>query len=436
VNIRTKLVLLTIITTFLFQSCKKEPSELGLDITPAGDQLNFEYCDTLTIDARTILDDSIRTDETSPVILGSFYDPEFGKTTASIYTQLRLKSTDISFGENPTLDSIVLKLQYDGIYGETNTPQHFTVYELSGNLIKDTAYYSNQTKPHYDQAIGNVTFFPHPYDSVKIDTINYAPHLRIRLSDEFGNKFIHAADSIFLNNEAFLRFLKGICIFSDPVNTIGKGAMLYFNLLNPQSEMVLYYQNDSANSLKQNFVINQYAAFFTHFDHYGYAHASNELKAQLAGDSVAAQRKLYLQSMGGTKVKFRIPYLLQLAKSGKIVINQAELVVKADMPTFGGSKYLSAPPSLTLRKNLNDTSMSVLIDETEGSGYFGGTLNNKNEYRFRITRYVQSMFEEDAEPNQELFLFTRNKAYRVMINGRTTPVDRLRLQIFYTHLKN
>ncbi|HPT04584.1 MAG TPA: DUF4270 family protein, partial [Bacteroidales bacterium] len=139
-------LLISVIVLFssLFFSCQKEPDKLGLGITPVGDRLNLRYCDTSTVIAYSVYDDSVRTDQVSPTLLGSIYDPVFGKTVASIYTQLSLSEYDYDFGTQPILDSLVLQLQYKGYYGDTTTPMTVKIYEMADTLSLDSVYYYNQ----------------------------------------------------------------------------------------------------------------------------------------------------------------------------------------------------------------------------------------------------------------------------------------------------
>ncbi|MFA5781348.1 MAG: DUF4270 family protein, partial [Bacteroidales bacterium] len=128
--------------SFLF-SCE-EPDIVGLEVQPPNDKMDVVFCDTITLVAYSVKEDSIRTDETVYNLLGSNYDPIFGKNSASFYSQARLSSNNANFGSNPVLDSIVLSLLYKGIYGDTSAQQTVKVYELAENIYKDSVYYSNR----------------------------------------------------------------------------------------------------------------------------------------------------------------------------------------------------------------------------------------------------------------------------------------------------
>ncbi|MCK4639308.1 MAG: DUF4270 family protein, partial [Bacteroidales bacterium] len=140
----SKQILLSLfVITILILSCNKEFDKIGLDIQPAEDKLNVKYNDTTTLVTYSVREDSIPTGNSSVSLLGSYKDPIMGKSTASIYTQLRLSIAGYNFGEAPILDSLILSLAYSGSYGDTTTPQTVKVYELSGKLYPDSSYYSN-----------------------------------------------------------------------------------------------------------------------------------------------------------------------------------------------------------------------------------------------------------------------------------------------------
>ena len=129
----TAFLLLLYILTHL-TSCKKDPYTLGLSLLPPTDTLTVKTSDTATIIAYSVIQDSIRSDKTTTNMLGSLYDPVFGLTTASFCTQFLLSSEGTDFGINPVLDSVVLMLKYNSLYGDSNALQRVRVYELDEDI--------------------------------------------------------------------------------------------------------------------------------------------------------------------------------------------------------------------------------------------------------------------------------------------------------------
>ncbi|MFH1297199.1 MAG: DUF4270 domain-containing protein [Bacteroidota bacterium] len=435
-----------LLIVFIVVSCKKDPYELGLDLLPPSDTLYVDLFDTVTIQAYSVLDDSIRTDEMSMLVLGSIMDPVFGKTTASFYSQFFLSSEQIDFGINPKLDSLVLILYYKTSYGDTNTLQQVRVFEMSHDLILDSSYYSNQSVGTYGLELANLTYMPRPHDSVIIWGEPVAPHLRINLSNQtnyLGNKILFAPDNILSSNTEFIRFMKGLYVEATPVSS--RGALVNFESSDGLSKLILYFHNeDKGDSLHFDMPIYPPAARFNTFDHHGYLDASPEFKQQvLFHDTALGKNRLYLQTLGGVKIKIRLPFIRSLNELGPIAINSAVLTFKnPDADTT-----LQPPTQLAMYKVDTAGKLGVIIDELDGIDYFGGTYNKKDRaYWFRLTRHIQRLLISDTLKNYDLYVYASNPLIRAPLINRVTlngsdpffspsAGDKLKLRITYTKLQ-
>ncbi len=437
----SKQVLLSLfVITILILSCNKEFDKIGLDIQPAEDKLNVKYNDTTTLVTYSVREDSIPTGNSSVSLLGSYKDPIMGKSTASIYTQLRLSIAGYNFGEAPILDSLILSLAYSGSYGDTTTSQTVKVYELSGKLYPDSSYYSNHNIQKCDVELANYTFIPKPHDSVVVGNDTLPPQLRINLSSitsELGNKLLNASETDLEDNENFLEFFHGLFITAEPVEA--DGAILYFDLMSTISQMVIYYQNAEEDSLQFNFVINDNCARFNNYNHNNYEDAIPEFKNQvLNSDTSLGDNMLYLQALGGVKTKIRFPNIKDFISSGNIAVNQAMLIIKG----IEENDDYEPPSRLALVKINEEGKTEILIDQYEGDIYFGGTyISSDNEYRFRISRHIQHLLT-GSETDYGLYLMISGssiKADRLTIYGANPnpPIpleDRIRLALTYTIL--
>ncbi len=421
---------------FLFISCNKEPDKIGLKIRPDDDQVNIQYTDETKVMAYSVLEDSVRTDETQYSLLGSYLDPVFGKTTACIYTQVRLSENGYEFGSNPVLDSLVLTMDYSGYYGDTNTLQVFRIFELSEEFYKDSVYYSNDNIPNQGIELGNISFYPRPNKKITIGEEEMVPHLRIRLYDDFGDKILTAPESTFVDNDSFLEFLKGFYIMAEPVTT--EGAILYFDLMSELSQMVIYYSNDEQDSLSFEFIINEKCARFINYNHYDYENADPEFKAQvLNDDTTLGENRLYLQAMGGVKTKIFFPDIKELNANGRVAVNEAKLVING----YEEITDYKAPDRLVLIQITEDGSTKIIIDQYEN--YFGGSYDSTaNQYIFRITRYIQSLLQEGNEDYGLYLMIIRASlvANRFVFNGilpdsPTLFSKRFKLNVTYTHVE-
>ena len=431
------------ILIFIVYSCKKDPYQVGLNLLPPSDTLNVKTADTASFQAHTVFQDSVRTDETTLSILGSLMDPIFGSTTAGLYMQYQLAAETPSFGTNPTLDSIVLKLPYDKIYGDTNAVQTLKVYEISKDFFLDSTYYSNQSLPTYGTLLASYSFVPRRYDSLKVGGVMVTPHIRIslnKLSDYFGNKILHAPATSLSTNANFVEFMKGLYIVSDRVPY--GGALLSFDPTSTTSQVEMYFHNSAADSLSFSLVVNTSCARFNHFDHNNYYNATPEFRQQVVQkDTTLGKNLLYVQGLAGARIRIRLPFLNSFGKSGKIAVNSALLTFKnAQTDTT-----LQPPTKLTLVIVDSAGHVSFLSDENEGSTFAGGYYNpTPRTYSFRITRHMQQVLDGKVK-NNDMYLMANDPTADVLVTNRvmltgTNPqlpqisADRVKLQVIYTKI--
>lgn len=425
-----------IIAAAFLISCNKEADLIGLDLLPPGDKLNVSYMDTTTIVAYSVYEDTLRTDVLSYAMIGSIYDPVFGKTSANFYTQFQLSANAPDFGTSPVCDSIVLVLPYKSLFGDTTALQTFRIYELSENLMLDSVYYSND-HVDYNQGVllAEKTFLPRVHDSIVVDTsTKIIPQLRIPLNTELGTRILAASAADLATNKAFVQFIKGIAIIPNEENTPGNGSLVSFSLSSTYTRMKMYYHNTADTSV-YDFVIGTTAcARFSEYNHFGHVNASSDFRAQLSGDTTLGQQKLYIQALGGTKIKLRFPNLKKWAGDRKIAINEAQLI----MSNADASSPFTSPSLLGLRVLYKDGSVNYTVDELESLGayYFDGTYNNSAKtYRFRISRYIQQLLIPETE-NSGLYLFVPGAgitANRLILNGTNKQLTgHMKLAITYT----
>lgn len=429
-------------------SCKKDPYEIGFNLLPPGDTLHVTTTDTITVEAFSVRQDSVRTDKTSFLTLGSVMDPYFGKTTVGFYSQVRLSSEGVDFGENPVLDSLVLMLFYKGVYGDTLTQQNVRVWEISGDISYDSLYYSNQRLQTWPTLLADQDFVPNVTDSVQVYKEKVPPHLRINLSKltkYLGNKILEAPEDALASITLFNKFLKGLYVTASPVNN--RGALLNFDIANGMSKMVVYFHNGNDpkdDSLSYDLWLNQGCARFLAVDHNGYADASQDLKRQVINrDSAQGKHQLFLQGLGGVKIKLKFPYFEKFAGNNQVAINDAVLQFR----NVETDTTYPPPASLTIMRQDSIGRVGYLIDENEGTSYFGGVYNTGSRtYSFRLTQHLQNILQK-AYPNKyDLYLMlnsplaSNTAPNRVMLYGTDPKIpgandeNRLRLRVTYTLL--
>ena len=171
---------LVLLACILLSSCKDENSRIGEDIL--GNLVDTEFTDTITLQAYSVLEDTINTTNTSANILGHISDPVFGKSSAGIFTQLALSGSAVNFGVRPVIDSVILTLQLSGYYGDTNSNVGIRVHQIYEALDSETKYYQNSTV-NYDPTPLNYSLTGYsirPNSSIVVDTNVLGAHLRNR----------------------------------------------------------------------------------------------------------------------------------------------------------------------------------------------------------------------------------------------------------------
>lgn len=425
--------ILTVLLSVL-ASCTNQNSPIGLGLA---DQLGTDFTDTITVTAYSFLEDTLSTTNTTANLIGEVHDPVFGDCRASTYAQFDLSGSSVNFGTNPILDSVVLTLQLGSYYGDTNSRVGIRVYRLLEPL---SGTYNHTSTVNYDPTPLNYALTGYtiqPTTSVIVDTGNYSPHLRIRLSNAFGQYLLNNQHHM-TSNSAFKSFFKGLCI-SAVSHTGSVGYILLTSMTSSLSGLILYYHNEGGNTIKYTFPCPTECTRFTHFDHnYNASSNADFIQEVLQGNQSVGASKLFLQATGGVKTRITFPYLKDAFKSlnNRVVVNRAELVITDISPD---EVYYIHPSNLTLQGIKADSSLAYLPDDEyyTNASYFGGTYDaSKHEYRFRITRYVQELVHGTGNLTNTVNLVVRGssvRANRLIFGGTGLDNDkRLRLEVSYT----
>lgn len=411
-------------------SCS-EPDSIGMDLL-GPDQPGVFYTDTFSLECSSIREDSLRSDEVTTAfnLAGSYADPVFGGTVAGFFSEVRLpnNNTTFTFGTSPVLDSVVLTLAYADYYGDTTTPMNFKVFELDDKMVIDSNYYTNDTVALKRLLFSsNVTI--RPKDSVAVDGAKRAPHLRLKLDDAFGNDFLNAPSSSYLNNTAFIDFFNGIHVTADANSVAGQGVIASFNLLASMSKLTFYYKNSTDTTRRTaNFEINSGCPRFNAFQH-------DYTIAQFGGTfPVSGNDKLYVQSMSGLKARVKIPHLRNLAANGPVAVNKAELIIPVtENGTFKNHNALLLFGVDSLGKE------AIIPDVLESPTYYGGSYDAiAAAYKFNLNRYVQKLISNPSLNDYGLSIVSSGGAlnsFRTIVPGPSTPSgEKIRLKITYSVL--
>ncbi|MES2619890.1 MAG: DUF4270 family protein [Bacteroidota bacterium] len=414
---------------FLLQSCKKDPVIEDTELLTSDDNLNLGK-DTLHTKVFSEFELPLASNGISNGVLGTLTDPNFGTTYAGFYAQCQLTSNNIYFGEAPILDSAVLTLKYNGLYGKSDQPVNITVFELAESLTASTTYYTNTAFQVSVPALGQVpSFVPNTTDSIVAVNGTFPAHIRVKLSDSFGSKILTADTSTLRDNASFLNLFKGLYVTTS--SSASGNGLTYINLSSSISGITLFYRNNTADSLFYTLPVS--GVTVNHIDN---IYAGTPVNTSVSSPNANGEEKLYLQAGAGAKGKIFITDLDSLPKN--IAINKAELVLSQ---SASDTSY-AAPLVLELFR-INDVGTAEALEDDAYSG-FGGvrvaeTVNGVtiNRYRFNLRRYFQKLLQGVYHNNGfylQTYIPNANSERVVIANSAIDENYKLTLVVTYTKL--
>lgn len=433
---KTQFIAIIVLIAISLTGCEDE-SSIGVEVLPAGDLISIRNTIQNTR-SYTFSEDSIRTDEASKSLLGSFTDSIFGNTTISLATQFRLVEFP-DFRNNAQVDSIKLYLYYRNFYGDTITKQKFRVYELETPLDFDSRYSQDVDLKSmaYDKLLGEYEYSAR----VRLDSLGdttYYQALIIPIDISLGEKLINADSLDMVNADVFLDFFKGLYIETETQTNKG-GSILSLELLGQGSfkgsALALFYHNDSLKSVVSGdsvlimpYIVSNYSARVNNISHdYSQTPFYDKLNTETVEDSL-----IYVQATGGLKSRILIDELSSWRDSTNTAINKAELIFQIDTVASQIHKY--QPPLQMLFTIVDSTGVERLpIDYVFNPAFYGGGLRNDYTYRFTITQHMQEIIDGNAK-NYGFYLTPARKndqANRVVLKGSTSKTG-IKLVVTYS----
>ena len=412
----------------LFTACKKEWNELGSQLIVSEDLELFSF-DDQEIKISVVKEDSLRSLNSSKSYIGYINDPYFGITTASLYTEFRIPSTDVDFGASAQADSIVLSLDIAGYYGDTLSPLTINIREMLETIETTTTdsldvetsvnIYSTDDFDVDPQLLNNPQQALQPIANSE---------LNITLSNTFAQHFLDADSANYSDNEAFLSFFSGLYITAD--QALDNGLLLELDLLNENSKLTLYYHNETADSLSYDFQINSSADRMTRWSH---DYSSTQIESALNTEYVS-QAYGYVQGSVGLRTYVELPDLNSL-KDSNYVFHSAELIIPYISTEVDSIFY--SPSKLGLAAVNSEGNLEPLREDEvfQGSAYFDGNRNETTEtYTFNIARYIHKVVQEGYTNRLALYVPTSvSQPQRVIINNHAEDSTGLQLKLLVSH---
>ena len=396
-------VLITAILTYT--SCTKiDTTDLGNELIPGSD--NVETIDTIL----EVISDNILSTDTTNMLYTELHtvgiidnDIEFGRTAAHLYSSFvpsTIRAYPFINRDTVRIDSVVLSMAFNSLYGDSNSVQQFEVREIDPAFdFRDTGYQiDNPDLPVNATLLGsNGVVFYNLNDSVFYrndrDTIRSSGEVRIKLDTAWARRFVdydtanaYNTDSIFMQN------FRGLEVRASEASPV-KRALAYFNLNDNTKTRITFYCR-----IQNNGRTDTIAPYFIYSPRKPEANLVRRTPANgyLANlnNGIENDDKIYLQTTPGSYVTVKIPGLAGLSNR---VIHRAELI--AEKIPSGEENYYTPPPNLFIEafSTTGDSIFSIRNDfilTNSDPGYdvntLGGILRN-DKYAFNLTRYVQSI---------------------------------------------
>ncbi len=391
--LRSTAVTIILVSAFFF-GCNDD-SDIGLGIIPKDRLIVMGTSDTISIEAYTYPVDSIITSSTASVLLGSYDDPIFGKVQAGFVLQITPGAT-AGFGTDAIADSMVLSLRYNTdslvpIYGNQSATMNFLAQEIKTKLYQDSIYYSNYREEwlNLSEVVIDTTFAP---EDGRNDTAVLNVHLNKIFAQRIVDDYHEWHDDVSPTDTSFYDYFNGMYIKSNDIPY--DGSISTFNIFDSYSKVVLYYHN-STDTLELSFFISQASTRFNLFNH---VHDAVGFLPDLDNPEVKQDSVVYLQGLGGLKVKIKIPELDQIKEDGRWGVNRAELVIPAENNLLTEESKYPAPLKTNLYGVNSDGDLLFLDDYIGSTGYLGVNYE-ENNYIFDVTYHIQQILSGVVENN-------------------------------------
>jgi len=437
-----------------FWGCKEDLNKVGYDLLLPGDLISArkDSVDKSTVKSYTVMDELLRTNKPKNILLGTFNDPIFGKTTTDFACQFRVDTLKDLTGA--IIDSLVLGVFYKEIYGDRVTPQNLKVYELNSALNgNDTiTYYQdiNLKGMANNEVLAEINYVPKFDTIIKkaiVDTVEQEILFKLNLS--WAQKFktindslrkVHAPTNV---NDVFINLFKGLYIEAGDLNeggsvmkALGSVMKLYYH--NAKDTLVAKYKINSNSARTSRFVHDYSTASFKPYSASFNPNPDSNLDQQ---DSL-----IYLQTTGGLNNKIYLPTLSNWKDSTGCAINKAELIFQVEKSAIDTSLY--PVPRKIILSLINDSLGNVYSDAAKqklifpsdldlGEAYYGGYYNKADgTYRFNLANHLQDIIK-GKKRNFGFYLTTDNKNAifrRLVLKGATSKTG-IRFNITYTKIK-
>jgi hypothetical protein len=191
------------------------------------------------------------------------------------------------------------------------------------NPEPEDGYFSNTTFTTEPGILGRKRLVvPNLTDSVNVLGQDFPPHLRIRLSDRFGQELLaQSGGESFTNDTAFKNFFHGLSIIPDTNSTPYSASLVYFNLYSLNSGLRLYWHTSNTDS---NFLVFPITTDEVTTNYYKHTFGNSLVSKHLQNQTTTGDSLVFVQPLAGVQTRITIPNIQNLQD---VIINKAELIV-------------------------------------------------------------------------------------------------------------
>lgn len=425
-----RLLLIITAAIFLFSACK-DPGTIGAGLL-GNEELEIGFTDTVYVKARVIPDDSTTiTRVFQTMAIGLVDEPVFGNTTNQLFLGTSLNATlSPDFGEG-LLDSLILRIDLDPTseFGDPEAIHFVEVFQLDqefeDSLVDLGDELDSTTELDFGDKIGEAMFVAN-YDSTVVvkqhcagqDT-SLAPHLRVRLDDDFGDQFMGLSGSE-LNDTIFKQLSRGLLVRNTPSTNAFLG--LDFGSANGRLEF-FYTDLDTTRCYQAN-------AGLLRFLNVQHEHQGSGSEVETALNNPSDDHELlFSEPYAGVNIEFDLSGLKNF--KDKIINNVSLEVTLAEVPGYDYDIFPAMENmSLSYRDENGDYRLISDITSTQGTiddieKIFGGSLEQDGNtgvmfYNMNITNHAIQLINGEFGDNYKLTLkgaFENSKPFRSIMHG-------------------
>ena len=356
--------------------------------------------------------DSLQTNRLASYLLGVYNDPAYGQTTANIVSQIVPTAYNPDFGNNPSIDSVVLRIPYyfrnvtdttytikDSLFG--NSKMKLYIFKNSyflrnfdpnqapgsiqnyyaksdGTVLNGTSVIDFENFKGTDTIYKNEDFTPSNAriilntfnDAGEIENTEYqTPALRVKLDTVFWrNNILNKEGQPELSSESsFKNYFRGLYFKSEAINN--NGSMILLNMASTNANITIYYSKDSTVDGERT-----QATYTFNFNQ----NIVNTLKTNYTvnlqnGDKNTGDDKLYVKGTLGSMAVVdlftgTVPYTDENNVTTTIPALEAFKKTYRVFDTNTNSYKKDSNDNFILKRLINDAQLSVYEDETIETG--------------------------------------------------------------------